>query len=128
MIKQHILATTILLVLDIVWLMTFMRQQYQIQVQDIQGSNMQPRVQFAIISYILMVIGLNLFVIPNIRKGHELEDSLKYGSTFGLVVYGIYDTTAATALKNWDIGLATIDIAWGAFLFFISSYLGTKIA
>jgi hypothetical protein len=31
-----------------------------------------------------MVVGLNVFVLPNIRKGYELEDSLKYGFTLEL--------------------------------------------
>ena len=126
--KRNILATVILLVLDLAWVMFFMRKKYEKQVKDIQGQAMQGRVQFAVISYILMVVGLNLFVIPNIREGHELEDSLKYGASFGLVVYGIYDTTAAAVLKAWDIGLAAIDVAWGAFVFFIAAYLGTKLS
>lgn len=126
--KRNILATAILLVVDIVWVMFFIRKKYDKQVTKIQGQAMQARMQFAIISYILMVVGLNVFVLPNIREGHELGDSLKYGATFGLVVYGIYDTTAAAVFKDWDIGLAAVDIAWGTFVFFIASYLGTKLA
>lgn len=126
--KRNIVATAILLILDIVWVFAFMRKKYSTQVRNIQGEAMKGRAQFALLSYILMVVGLNLFVLPNIREGHELGDSLKYGATFGLVVYGIYDTTAAAVFKDWDIGLAAVDIAWGTFVFFIASYLGTKLA
>ena len=126
--KRNILATAILLVLDIVWVIFFMRKKYEKQVKDIQGEAMKGRMQFAVLSYILMVVGLNLFILPNIREGHELEDSLKYGATFGLVVYGVYDATIAAVLKDWDIGLAAVDVAWGCFVFFISAYLGTKLS
>jgi uncharacterized membrane protein len=105
-----------------------MSKAYKKQVQDIQGSKMKERMYLGGIAYILMVVGLNMFVLPNIRKGHELIDSLKYGATFGLVVYGIYDMTAGAVFKNWDLKLAIVDVLWGSFVFFIASYLGSKLS
>lgn len=128
MIRQNIIATVVLLVLDILWVTLYMSKAYKKQVQDIQGSEMKGRIYLGVIAYILMVVGLNMFVLPNIRKGHELIDSLKYGATFGLVVYGIYDMTAGTVLKDWDLKLATVDVIWGSFVFFISAYVGSKLA
>lgn len=125
--KQQLVATTTLLSLDILWVTFVMRKAYKKQVRNIQGNQMRGRIQFGILAYILMIIGLNMFVLPNIRKDNELLDSLKYGATFGLVVYGIYDSTSAAVFKKWDIGLATVDVVWGAFVFFISAYIGSKI-
>lgn len=127
MIRQNIVATIVLLVLDILWVTLYMNKAYKKQVQDIQGTEMKARVYLGAIAYVLMVVGLNLFVLPNIRKGHELIDSLKYGATFGLVVYGIYDMTAGAVFKDWDLKLATVDIIWGSFVFFISAYVGAKL-
>ena len=127
MIRQNIVATIVLLVLDILWVTLYMNKAYKKQVQDIQGTEMKGRVYLGAIAYVLMVVGLNLFVLPNIRKGHELIDSLKYGATFGLVVYGIYDMTAGAVFKDWDLKLATVDIIWGSFVFFISAYVGAKL-
>ena len=127
MIRQNIVATIVLLVLDILWVTLYMNKAYKKQVQDIQGTEMKGRVYLGAIAYVLMVVGLNLFVLPNIRKGYELIDSLKYGATFGLVVYGIYDMTAGAVFKEWDLKLATVDIIWGSFVFFISAYVGTKL-
>ena len=120
-----LVATFVLLFLDFLWIYLFMGPMYSQQIKAIQGTPMQTRLHFAVFSYILMIIGLNLFVLPNIREGHELHDSLLYGSTFGLVVYGIYDFTAAAVLSKWDIGLALVDVLWGSFVFFISAYLGS---
>ena len=125
--NQNIVATIVLLVLDVLWVTLYMRNAYKKQVQDIQGTEMNSRLYLGFIAYFLMVVGLNMFVLPNIRKGHELVDSLKYGATFGLVVYGIYDMTAGAVFKNWDLKLATVDIIWGSFVFFISAYVGTKL-
>ena len=125
--NQNIVATLVLLVLDVLWVTLYMSNAYNKQVQDIQGTEMNSRLYLGFIAYVLMVVGLNMFVLPNIRKGHELIDSLKYGATFGLVVYGIYDMTAGAVFKNWDLKLATVDIIWGSFVFFISAYVGTKL-
>ena len=125
--NKNIVATIVLLVLDVLWVTLYMRNAYKKQAQDIQGTQMKSRVYLGAIAYILMVVGLNMFVLPNIRKGHELIDSLKYGATFGLVVYGIYDMTAAAVFKDWDLKLATVDIIWGSFVFFISAYVGSKL-
>ena len=43
------------------------------------------------------------------------------GSLFGIILYGVYDFTAAAVLKNWDIKLAIKDILWGGFVYFITS-------
>ena len=124
--KVNIISTIILLVLDIIWITTYMGKRYQGQIFDIQGSKMKPKPIQAFLSYILMVIGLNVFVLPNIRKGCELQDSLKYGLTFGIVLYGVYDFTAGAVLNKWNTKLAVIDIVWGGFVYFISTYIGSK--
>ena len=123
--NSNIIATIILLLLDFLWLGLYMNKQYQKQVQKIQESKLDPKPIFAVFSYILMIVGLNLFVLPRIRKGHELEDSFKYGFTFGIVLYGVYDFTSATVLKDWNMKLAIIDILWGGFVFFIATYIGS---
>lgn len=126
MIKANIIATATLLILDFLWIAFYMGKQYQRQITGIQGSKMEAKPLYAMVAYTLMVIGLNTFVMPRIRKGHELEDSLKYGLTFGIVLYGVYDFTAGAVLKKWDTKLALIDVAWGGFVYFISAYIGSK--
>ena len=65
-------------------------------VKEIQGGReLEFNYLSAAAAYILMVVGLNVFVIPNIKnKKNALMDSLHYGALFGLIVYGIYDFTA----------------------------------
>ena len=127
MYKINIITTVTLLILDFLWIGLFMGNQYQEQILNIQGSKMKIKPIFALMAYILMVIGMNLFVIPNIQKGKEFQGSLIYGLTFGVVLYGVYDFTAGAVLDKWNTKLALIDIAWGGFVYFISSYIGSKL-
>lgn len=124
-IKQRVISTVVLLFADFVWLGLYMTKQYGTLVRTIQGENMKANPVFAILAYLLMIVGLNVFVLPNIRKGHELEDSLKYGITFGIVLYGVYDFTAGAVFSKWDKKLAVIDVLWGGFVYFLPSYLGS---
>ena len=125
--KKIIISTLILLVADLLWIFLWMGPLYKKYIPRIQNSPLQINMVWALGSYILMVLGLQLFVMPRIRRGRELQDSLLYGLTFGLVLYGVYDLTAAAVIKNWNLGVALQDILWGGFVFFLASYFGSII-
>lgn len=123
--KKQIIGVVTLLLLDIIWVSTFMNTQYQNMVPKIQcGVGMTPNLTYATMSYFLMVIGLVVFVLPNINKDNLLMDSLLYGGLFGVVLYGVYDLTAAAVINNWDMKLGLIDIIWGGFVMFASAMVG----
>jgi uncharacterized membrane protein len=105
-----------------------MGKKYQDQVQQIQNDKMVVRPLFAVLAYLLMIVGLNVFVLPRIRKGYELQDSIKYGFLFGIVLYGVYDFTIAAVLKDWNISLAVTDVLWGGIVYFLAAYIGTKLS
>jgi uncharacterized membrane protein len=110
---EYIIPNITLVILDFIWLGLYMANRYKDMVMDLQGEEMQVRFPSAFLAYTLMAIGLSLFVIPNIRSGTILQDSLLYGMTFGVIVYGIYDLTAHAVLKKWDPELAVYDVIWG---------------
>lgn len=118
-------AIITLIVLDLLWILFFMGKKYQTQVMDIQGSKLIMNKTMAIYAYILMIIGLVVFVLPNIRRGQELKDSLIYGFLFGIIVYGVYDFTNHAIFSKWDTNTALIDMFWGGFVYFIASYVGS---
>ena len=124
--KNKIIASIVLLVFDALWISVFMGKQYQEFIPRIQGSNLKVNPAYTILSYALMITGLVIFVLPNISKENALQDSLKYGFTFGIVLYGVYDFTAAAVLTEWDIKTALLDILWGGIVFTVSSFIGTK--
>ena len=122
--KHRVLSTLTLLILDGLWINFFMKDKYNKMIKNIQNSDIQVNKLFAVASYTLMVVGLNLFVLPRLDVNNiNIKDCLLYGFTFGIVLYGVYDFTIAAVLKEWDIKLAYIDIIWGGFVYFAASYV-----
>ena len=121
--NKYILSIIILLVLDILWLKLFMIEKYRGLVFNIQNSKLEGDVYYAIPAYILMVLGLLHFVLPNIKSETLFNDSIQYGALFGIVLYGVYNFTCGAVFKNWDINIALLDIFWGGFVYFATSYL-----
>jgi len=121
---QYVISSVVLLILDFIWIGVFMGRAYHYMIPNIQNTNLKVRPQFAILAYALMVFGMCMFVVPNVRRGN-LIDALVFGGSFGLVVYGIYDYTSASVLENWDHDLAMIDIIWGIFVYAIAAYIGS---
>jgi len=126
MISRNLAAIILLLLLDFGWLSLYMNKKYSEMILNIQGSKLVPRLEYAVMAYILMSLGLVIFVLPNINKNNVLQDSLKYAFLFGVILYGVYDFTAAAVFSKWDMKLAVIDILWGGFVYFITSYLIIK--
>ncbi len=122
--KHRVLSTLTLLILDGLWINYFMKNKYDKMIKKIQNSSIQVKKVFAVASYILMIIGLNLFVLPRLDVNNiNIKDCMLYGFTFGIVLYGVYDFTIAAVLKKWDIGLAYIDILWGGFVYFSACFV-----
>jgi len=121
--KHRIISSLILLILDFLWLGGFMGKRYSIMIPKIQVVKMETNLLYAFFSYLLMLIGLNVFVLPNLNiKNINIKDCLKYGFLFGIVLYGVYDFTAAAVIKNWDIKLALVDVLWGGIVYFLACY------
>ena len=125
--NKLIVSSVLLLVLDLIWLKGYMGNEYKKMIRKIQGSDMRVNTIYAILSYTLMIIGLNVFVIPNINKDKLLFDSLKYGFLFGIILYGVYDFTIGAVLKDWNLNLAIVDVLWGGIVYFLATYLTFKI-
>ena len=50
--------------------------------------------------------------LPGLRVVVDAE-ALGYGALFGLVVYGVYDFTNLSTLRDWPLIVAVVDVAWG---------------
>ena len=101
-----------------------MKGAYERMIPTIQNRDMKVKPIFALCSYLLMVLGLIIFVNPNVTDT-KLQTSLLYGGMFGLVVYGVYDFTIAAVLTNWNISIAILDILWGIFVYSAAAYIGS---
>ena len=122
--KHRLISTSTLLMLDFLWIKLYMGSRYATMIKKIQGTPMKTNMLYAIIAYTLMVIGLNIFVLPNINiKNVTIKDCLTYGLMFGLVLYGVYDFTIGAVLEKWSMSLAIIDVLWGGLVYFLACYV-----
>ena len=121
--NKYYIAPFILFTLDIIWLSIFMKKRFNRIIKNIQKEEARYNKIYASISYIIMIVGLFIFVLPNITKENPFLDSLKYGGLFGLVIYGIFDFTNLAIFKNYELSTAIIDVIWGSLLYFCTAYL-----
>ena len=124
--NKYITGLILLLFFDSLWLSIFMSGKYSKLIKNIQGKEMTfafKNYVSAIFAYLLMIAGLFIFVLPNINVENKLQDSLYYGFTFGIILYGLYNMTCMTVLTDWSPCLALIDTLWGGFVYFIVAYL-----
>lgn len=64
----------------------------------------------AVVVYLLLGSGIALFVVP---LASTVALATAYGALLGLVVYGVYDFTNYSTLRQWPFELTLADVAWG---------------
>lgn len=117
--KQVLLSGVIMLLLDGVYLSAF-GNFFNTLITSVQGSKIKFNIVGAVLCYILLIGGLNYFILTP-RK------SLTDAFLLGLVIYGVYETTNYTIIRKWSPVAVALDTTWGAVLFTLTTYL-TRVA
>ena len=73
-----------------------------------------------VLCYILLIFGLYYFIIKENKPVH-------HAFLLGLFVYGIYELTTISLLKDWELKTVIIDTIWGGILFATTTHLVYKI-
>ena len=113
--KQRLISTITLLILDAIWIKYYMGEKYKQQVRSIQGTTITIRVKHAIVAYIFMIIGLNVFVLT------DYNVNIIKSAIFGLVLYGVYDFTNLAIFDDFDFKLALTDTLWGSLVYALAA-------
>jgi uncharacterized membrane protein len=114
MFNYSLLVSAIIFVcLDAVYL-NFMKNYFDKQVQDIQGTKIQFNLLAALICYIFLIYGLNYFII---RPRKSPSDAF----LLGLVIYGVYETTNWAIFTKWSPLTVIMDTLWGGILFALTT-------
>ncbi len=75
--------------------------------------------------YLLMALGIAMFVVPRVRRGSMVE-AAKYGAVFGWILFGVYDLTNYSTLRGYPGIFAAVDIAWGGVACGVTAVLVTR--
>ena len=84
-------------------------------INNIQGSKINLRFLGALLCYIILIFGLNYFII-------QPRKSVLDAFILGFIIYGVYETTNYAIIDKWSIYAVFIDSIWGAILFSLTTY------
>ncbi len=109
------IGAVVFMVLDGLWLGVLMKGFYRTQLAPIvrlANGGIAPNWPAALVVYALLGTGIAVFVLP---RAATIPLAALYGGLLGLVVYGVYDFTNYSTLRQWPIVLTLADAAWGTF-------------
>jgi uncharacterized membrane protein len=108
-IKMDFLALLItLLILDSLWINLFFIHRFAPMIQSVQNSPMVVNRFYFILTYLIFALLLYI-VLPK-------SSSILEAFMIGFLIFGIYDFTNLSTLKNWELSNAMMDSVWGGVL------------
>lgn len=113
--KQIIAAAFVMLALDFVYL-SINKANFENQVINIQRVIMQINMVPVVLCYVLLIFGLSYFILRQHRSPFE-------AFLFGIVIYGVFDTTNSAIFKKWSPQLALMDTLWGGILMAVTTQI-----
>ena len=114
--KDFIIIGLIVLVLDFIAFKLFITAHFSKLIKQVQHSDMSVNYFGAGFAYLFITLTIYIFII----KGNL---SLLHAGLLGFFIYGIYETTNFSILKDWTILTILIDSIWGGILFFTTTFL-----
>ena len=106
---QYFLTAIIFVILDGTYL-NLVKGYFNKQVKSIQGSDIQMNIVATGLTYVVLIYGLNYFII---RKNKSVQEA----ALLGFFVYAVYELTNLALFKNWSILTVIMDTTWGTILF-----------
>lgn len=109
----------VLLFLDSFYLY-LMKNMFDKQITQIQGSPISIDLFAAGLCYIFLAFGLYYFVL---REKRSILDAF----LLGIVIYAVYETTTKALLKKWSYKIVVLDTLWGGILFGLATFVLRKL-
>ena len=112
----------VMVALDIIWLGFVAKSFYQEGIGHLMAE--KPVVPVAVAFYVMYAIGLVFFAVVVNEASTGYGKTVLHGALFGFFAYATYDLTNLATLKNWPVGLALLDMAWGTVVSAVSALAG----
>ena len=114
----------VMLGLDAVYL-TNLGEIFQKIVKNIQGEKLTLNIAGATVTYLAMVLVLNVFILQQ----PKIPEMKKYILSFvlGFCVYLVFDGTNIAIFKGWTWKALVLDSLWGGILFLLTTLITVKL-
>jgi uncharacterized membrane protein len=116
---KYLLTAIIFVILDGFYL-NLIKGFFNKQIKTVQGSDIQINIAATGLVYIVLIYGLNYFII---RENKSVQEA----ALLGFFTYAVYELTNLALFKNWSILTVIIDTLWGAVLFGLTTAIVYKI-
>lgn len=110
----YLAAVLVMVALDALWLGVIAKTFYQHGIGHLMAE--QPRLLAAVGFYVIYAAGLLVFAVLPQAQDPGWGRAALMGALFGFVAYATYDLSNLATLRGWPVGLALVDMAWGALL------------
>ncbi len=125
-IKLYLLVLIIFLAIDLTWLGVLMAKFYKAELGPLarrSGEALAPVWWAAFLVYVLIPLGIVLFVLPRVSPENLAASALGWGFLYGVILYGVYDLTNYSLIDRWPWRMTLVDMAWGGFICAVTSYV-----
>lgn len=114
-----LVSAILFVVIDFVYL-NLIKNYFANQVKIVQGSPLQINFLGTILCYIFLIFGLNYFIIKPRKSAYD-------AFLFGILIYGVFETTNYALFSKWSPFTVIIDTLWGGILFALVTFIINKL-
>jgi uncharacterized membrane protein len=128
--KLYLLVVLVFLAIDLTWLGVLMANFYKTELGSLarrSGDALAPVWWAALLVYVLIPLGLVLFVLPRVTPESLPGAALGWGFLYGIILYGVYDLTNYSLIDHWPWRMTLVDMAWGGFICAVTSFIAVRL-
>jgi uncharacterized membrane protein len=117
--KVYIFLVPILAAIDFLWRGMIMSRFYNTQLGPLArraGDSLNPLKWAAIVVWLLIPLGIILFVLPRSTASDPYLTGLSWGFLYGVILYAVCNLTNCAMLDRWSVKMTSADILWGGIL------------
>lgn len=117
---DYIIPAFTMLTLDSLYLSKIGGPLFAPMIQNIQGEKLKLNMYGAIVVYVLLFFVIYKFIIHERKSPND-------AFLLGLCIYGVFDFTNMALFKKYNLFPAIIDMIWGGFLFYMTTWITYKL-
>ncbi|MGD8727063.1 MAG: DUF2177 family protein [Gemmatimonadales bacterium] len=112
--KLYAVALPTFLAIDLLWLGVIARAFYRAQLSHLMRADVNWIAAGAF--YVVFVVGIVILSIGPAIERRSARRAMLLGALLGLVTYAAFDLTSLAVLEGFPLGMAVVDMMWGAVL------------